>query len=349
MKNTFLLLIACCLTFASCEDLGDIINGIENGENTENTDNNENDGNNDGDESTDVPADLPTFAYTSEDDIKASVDLAYDALRKYIDYQKIVENTIIIEKNFESITPNDANIDKMWKSGYEAIAVANKCIRSLEKSIEIFGQEVVDKYLGTCNAVIGFIYKDMVEHWGNIPIITPESSVSEFHPTAMENEVRAYCAERLELGRKLLEVQNTFINDQMTVQTTMLALAEAKYYDYHIGREMCRIVLDMENTEEIIYTVTGFESHNKIIIYTKKYAELLLAEYSYYLGLVNEAGGDLPQIISRWDSNSYGYWSMLKRTNRLVQSIGCPEYMKYLPIPASELANNPNLMQNPGY
>ena len=58
---------------------------------------------------------------------------------------------------------------------------------------------------------------------------------------------------------------------------------------------------------------------------------------------------DFNELLKKWNPESYGYWSMLKRNKRFTEQVGCPEYMQNLPVPQNILNNNPGVMQNPGY
>ena len=56
-------------------------------------------------------------------------------------------------------------------------------------------------------------------------------------------------------------------------------------------------------------------------------------------------------LIDGWKNKKmyWGYWLMLKRTNRAKDVAGCEEHELLMPIPQSEIYKMPGLEQNPGY
>lgn len=57
-------------------------------------------------------------------------------------------------------------------------------------------------------------------------------------------------------------------------------------------------------------------------------------------------------MLSLWENELKGtgtYFAFLKRNNLAEEVLNIPAYKQLLPIPWQELANNPNIMQNPGY
>ena len=103
-----------------------------------------------------------------------------------------------------------------------------------------------------------------------------------------------------------------------------------------------------QTDKDVIFEIKS--ASGNIPIYTSAHAYYLRCEYTYALGKWDELGiRDFNTLLKRWDSSSYGYWSMLKRNKRLTEMTGCPEYMNYLPIPQKVLNSNVNIIQNPGY
>ena len=343
MKKLFLLLLACSFAFCSCEDLlGNLLGNKNEGEENIENENTEN-----GEENSAIQ--LPVTEFTSETDMEIAVNAIYASLYEYIRLQTAIEKAIIIDKDFGSVTSTNAMYEQAWQAAYKTINQGNLCIRSLEKAFESFGQEMVEKYLTKCTALMGFTYKNLFEHWGNVPIITPESPNEAMLMTAHEDEVMQYAIEMLDRAHSIFEQVNHTESAYISYEAILLALAEVHgYRDPNKGLEFCKRFTDMSSKQEIVFELAG--PSGNIVIYTADHANLYNSEYSYIVGRMEESGiTDFNELLNKWNPESHGYWSMLKRNRKLTELLGCPEYMQYLPIPKNILENNPGLMQNPGY
>ncbi|MBR5499156.1 MAG: RagB/SusD family nutrient uptake outer membrane protein [Bacteroidales bacterium] len=345
MKKLVLLLLACCTAFSSCDELlNEIIDNI-----TQDEVNNEENVENEDDENPDPSIEeRPIDKFKSEHEVTAAISSIYVSLCEYIENQNELEKLYLIDKNFAAITPKNTTNAKAWNAAYSTIVKANYCIRSLENSSELLEQEVIEKYIGITYALIGFTYKNMCEHWGNIPIITPYSSETEMLPTANEEEVRMYTNEALERSLNILEGYEISDSRYISHASTLLAAAEVKAnHDYNQAYEFSKRFSELYQ-EDLVFELEA--TSGKIVIYTAKHAELFRGEFAYHLGRWEEEGiTDIIILLDKWDPSSYGYWAMLKRNKKLSEVTGCPEHMQHLPIPQYELDRNYNIIQNPGY
>jgi uncharacterized protein YbaR (Trm112 family) len=334
MKKLISALLACAVMLPSCEDLNGFLD-----ENKEDMEQNDENSNEEGDENSDeqMPEEKPDiFYFKSEQEIADAVRMSYASLSEFIKKQISVES-LYFTGGIESITPTNPDIEVMWQSGYEALYKANKCLLSLDHS-ELIDDDAERKYRIHCFAVIGYTTKTMSDHWGRIPLAGQGFRLEDELPNAMEEELMRFSRENLD--RAIEEGMNTEIDifDDIHVsgQGLMVAQAEVSYMlnDWPRGVEMCKRAL--ETTEEAILLKIGNAE-----IYTRGHAEFMLSELSALIGIQYEK--------LEWNKDLFGYWYMLKRTGKLMEVTGCPEYKQALPVPLSALANNKLLMQNPGY
>lgn len=347
MKKLILLLLACSFAFCSCEDLlsnllGDKIEleeNVDNGDGSGVTDNG-------GDNSA---AELSVTEFKSEQEMETAVKDIYASLYEYMRLQKAIEKSIIVDKDFGSVTSTNPDYEQTWNAAYKTIDKGNLYIRSLERAFESYDQQIVEKYLASCHILVGFTYKNLFEHWGNVPIITSETPIDAMLMTSPEDEVLQYAIELLERSHFVFEQGNHSESSYISYEASLLASAEVYgYRDYNKGLEFSKRVVEQNSEKEIIYELTGHSDN--IVIYTSGHAELYCSEFSYILGRMEESGiTDFNELLKKWNPESYGYWSMLKRNKRFTEQVGCPEYMQNLPVPQNILNNNPGVMQNPGY
>ena len=329
MKKLILLFLASSLVFCSCQNILDVLpnSSIQQDENPE----------------------LPVTRYKSEADLINALDSVYISLGEYIKYQSEIEKLYLVDKNFDAITPSNATIEKAWTAAYDAIKKNNHIIRSLDygADVDIY---VWDKYMTLSYGILGFIYKNIYEHWGNAPIIAPHDSELALPLTANENEVWNFANQSLECYLHIIE--NFGSSDSRTIShaALLLALSEISgYQDFNRGYDYSRQFTDRYQADiENIFELKTDEG--SIQIYTSTHAYYFRCEYTYAMGNWDELGiRDFNTLLKRWDSSDYGYWSMLKRNKKLSEITGCPEHMNYFPVPQKALNSNPNLLQNPGY
>ena len=305
--------------------------------------------NEDGDVENEENRELPILEFQSEEEVMSTIKEIYAGMSSYLEAQKAVETMLLIDKNFEMINSRNNEIEKMWKTGYYTINLGNTCWRSLEKNPDALGWETTQKYIGMCSAVIGFLYKNMVDHWGTVPFLHLDSTLEDRLPRPSEEEMMICISERLEIAYYTLE-QGGFISvDLLSPQAMLIANAETKANTPEAALSFLEKFWHINGAEDIIFTSICPDSQEQIIIYTTEYAEMLRSELLYKMGRIAEAKYDYNELINIWGNSNYGYWALLKRLGRFTEIVGCPEYMQYLPIPYSEMERNENMLQNPGY
>ena len=330
MKKLIIALLSCCFAFSSCDLIEVVVDEIKDLTNNE----------------LNLPPASSIEQFQSEEDIINMFDAANKLLCTYILKQAEIEKIFFVTKDFDSITPENSDIAELWANGYRLINIANTCLNSLEAS-NFLNEEALMKYRAHFNAILGFTYKNMFEHWGAVPIITQGYIVAEDIYRPEERELLEFIWERLILSSDILMDEKPEVN-YLSYPSILLALSEIKHSDYSASLECCRKFKETTNTGEQVFCLCDENGVNHTI-YTRKHATLLELEYSYLIGNHNGGLNSVEDIISRWDQNSYGYWAMLKRLGKLAEVVGCPEYMTNFPIPQNELMVCPNLAQNPGY
>jgi hypothetical protein len=92
----------------------------------------------------------------------------------------------------------------------------------------------------------------------------------------------------------------------------------------------------------VIWALRASSSEPYIPVYTNSH--MLLFE--------KEISGNNEGLETEWQNTSfinYGYWAALKRIGKANMVTGCYDYELLMPLPANEIANNPNIKQNLGY
>lgn len=330
MKKIVLVLLSCIIAFNSCDMIDNFLEDIEDNEDI-----------NSGEGGIEKPEDseetLETIEFTSAADIEKTINNMYSCLRDYLEIQAAVEKSIITGKDFKNMTPENKEVEQMWNFGYQTINHANICLRSLEIS-DVISEQEKEGYILHCRAIRGFVYKDMMAHWGGIPIMTENHTLQSRLPREEERVVVEYSLAELKYALHIYESSNCLQGTgYMSDNALRLAILEAAAT---IGTALiayCDIVLD--TAEDNIFTLHGTDGKADITVYTKRHAELLKSELMY--GHHEEYKWEEPSL--------YGYWASLKRVGRFTETIQCPDHMQYLPIPMSEMCRNENIVQNAGY
>ncbi|MBO5979614.1 MAG: hypothetical protein J6Q12_04185 [Bacteroidales bacterium] len=332
MKKPVLALLSCCFAFSSCDLIEVVVDELKDLTNNE---------------LVTEPQVSVDGQFTSEADVINALDTASNSLSEYIIKQMEVEK-ILFNKDFNSITPDNPDIADLWAKGYRTINIAINSVNSLQTSGEFLDEEAQRKYEAKFNAISGFIYKNMFEHWGSVPIITSSHTVPEEVYRPEESEILEHIYAQLKSSADILMMEEHYDNSSLSYPSILLALSEIKHWDYNVGLEYSRRFKETTDIGNPVFFVRD-ENGVNYTIYTRKHADLLEMEYTYLLGMHNDEINSIEDIVRRWDSTSYGYWAMLKRLGRTAEVIGCPEYMELLPVPENELYLVPNLVQNPGY
>ena len=124
----------------------------------------------------------------------------------------------------------------------------------------------------------------------------------------------------------------------------------------------------LENDYEILFSLKGSETEESII---RTYSDvlLLIAECENMLGNVAASKSYITQVVQSkfliidqdnlpkaiaqvrcaLQNQTNGYFAYLKRNGLAQELLGLEDYQLLLPIPLSELAMNPSLIQNSGY
>ena len=330
MKKTIILLFSCIAFLCSCDILDGLINKGDNNP------------------SEDADKELVTYEFKSESDINDAIHLIYASMAAYIEKQASIEKTVLIDRDFQSVTETNTTIEKMWTTGFTTVDLANTCIRSLYAASAQFGHQVIDRYLGICFALKGFIYKNMFEHWGALPILDIDNTIDE--KLFRTDDVIKYVRNTLEYAAEYIYQDNDYDADKISYQAVLLSLAEiSSYYTPEEGMYYCKKLIDgFYGNKDIIFKVTGPETGKEIVIYTKGHGQQMMKEYGYIIGRFDIAD-NWSEITDSWTADRYGYWAFLRRNKIFAETVGCQEYRQLLPLPLSQLCYNELLYQNPGY
>ena len=276
--------------------------------------------------------------FRSEQEVQRYFNSLYSNISEFVILQNRIEQKIISNPQ-KVFTPQDSDIKSLWQKGYAILRMANLGYKQIgdTKAEELPGRY---DYMSHIRVIRGFVSYIMTMLWGDIPY-TKESDTDATLPVKTQSYI---------LNEALVDVsvksgyefggypQDIFFNTNISVilkaecnlslKNSQKALEQLQY-NKDID-EKAEIYLQLLNPQQEYFTV-----------YNKVYYELLL----------QESKGEIDGLPSRWKNEcpQYGYWLMLKRIGKAEEVLGCQSFQLLLPIPATEIGQNPNVTQNPGY
>lgn len=297
----------------------------------------------DDDEITILP---PSIGTTEEDLFQREVDFLAALATTYINIvsfeaaQLNLENIIITGKDMtgvpRNITATMPEIEECWTIAYEAI---NRCNTIIEYADEEYG-----KYADEAKALRCFLYYNIAHLWGKAPYITAaDVDIASSSPVHEQYELFGIVYDEIE---KLLPYFENSIAGNYGIDAGALLAIQAEI-ELSVGNKSvaCELLsrcqpnfsLSINDSQKELFAIYG----DKITLYTPKYVELLRLE--------TQAAENIHALWDVTDAPAYGYWAMLKRTDKAQEVSGCKKHELLMPIPENELTFNPNLTQNTGY
>lgn len=297
--------------------------------------------------------DEETFIKT-EENIIAAINNIYSNVRDYEYRQLLLEKIRLTKQDFNDrpvsfISPNSTEVHDAWMAAYKTITLANTVIDVLEnnKNIDIDAQKLIT-YVNEVKVLRGLVYYNTAQLWGNIPYTTSHNlgSISG----DMQYRILSSMDVCHEINNTLQEIKSLPEGEYRVTMETIKALrgeialslgnkeeAKALLADSHPDF----YILINEASAPEMYNIFG----TKIPNYTSEKVGLLLQEASL------KDADETSFLIDGWKNKKmyWGYWLMLKRTNRAQAVAGCEKHELLMPIPQSEIYTMPGLKQNPGY
>lgn len=243
-----------------------------------------------------------------------------------------------------SIDPNNSTLSRAFSNAYNTINRANLIIANTPSMIER-QPDLQNKILtiaAEARVIRAFTYYNLAMLWGNVPLVTePITTVDDAQNLVQAEQATVYQFAYQEVCEALQYIPNS--NGNYTTETRFTSESALML--------KAELELTMNKKSEANTTLSTINSdfsfalmdENNVInfVYTQDHLSLLK----------KEASNDLTNLVSDWGSISdiNGYWAALKRLGKAQEVTGCYDYELLMPFPSSEIANNSNMTQNPGY
>ena len=133
-----------------------------------------------------IPTPLPeeTF-FSKEENTKAIITDSYSKARSYLQQIMVLDairsNHEIGEQPQYKISPTNRFIEEAFSSTYRAIHQYNSIIEGLNNPSITYNKQ---PYIATAKVLRALLYLDMVQHWGDMPLMTKTiGSSDDFYPS----------------------------------------------------------------------------------------------------------------------------------------------------------------------
>lgn len=285
--------------------------------------------------------------FQDEANATAYIHAVYSHLAKFIELKDNLEELALsglVAK--EKITPSCSIISNVWSAGYTVIRDVNTLISNSNNLP--FDAE---KYVAQSMAVRGFVYYNLAMLWGDVPLITePVTTGNAFFPRTPRKDVYDFAINQLLTSlNKIDEFAGQTQNVHLFLNSDAVNLIMA---------EMMLTIEEGQTAEKFASESRSFQTES---VFTTAYSDGVNITYqqvlmpSHFALLKEEASGKSTSedILLHWrqqgGNHLFGYWAMLKRLELAITETGSEDYQLLMPIPASEIMNNPSMTQNPGY
>ncbi len=316
----------------------------------------------------------------TNEDYKAFYAAIYSKCVDFVKYQQALEAIRTNPNTVHNITAYSQQISNTFTAAYTVINNANLYIEKMTQIADIH-EQADEERLAEIKAIRAFVYYNIAMLWGDCPFYTSVISDIDYGTNAFAQTKQAdiFKYAYQEIGNvcsKLPNVQNAtngrliFNQDagymlKAALEMTLGYKSAAKttldqIYLPQYRTQTRSTVSSLKNTFIWALKLSGVEEY--IPVYTFTHNQLFYYEINgnrngleldYYSETVGEGSetqeGDVAAEWQRQANVDYGYWAMLKRLNKAQAVTGCQDYELLMPFPASDIALNPNLKQNPGY
>ena len=241
-----------------------------------------------------------------------------DAVFKQLNLENIRLYGVDLDGVPMTITPTLSNVEEVWAAYYMVVNSTNIILQGVDR-------EQYEMAYSEALAIKAYLYYNLVNLFG---VVVEYQDVGECE-VYNSSEVVDMIVDMLNDIDSIEGKEYRLSNDDVSAFAAELAL-------YCSASEQARVLLDGVSADFRLYP----EALNGM------YIDIYSAEICRLLML--EAEDDM-SVLEQWPSPHYGYWAMLKRTERACEVSGCEAYELLMPIPIGELLRNANLAQNEGY
>lgn len=271
------------------------------------------------------------------------------------------------------LSPDNGTLSYHWTETYRTINEINKMLNQAE-------QELLNGPLkAPLEALRAILYYNLAVYWGNVCYVTEKNiensySVQQLTTTQLFEKLIPQLINAINVLEERAYIDEGSIDFYLSKDVVRMTLAQIHMYmgKYSDAELLLQKIKDNNfySYNSIRYIFTHGYRNNRIVLYS--YTELLLSlaecklnsntptdadifinEIFNYYNKISIETTDKKQIMKKilLETNIHdGYFAFLKRNGIAKETIGITEdYQLIFPIPQSELNNNPNMIQNPGY
>lgn len=272
--------------------------------------------------------------FQSEANARIYLSSLYDQVTHFISAQRGLEDKLLA-CDFSELTPGSSVIKDLWALAYKILRLTNEGVNALRKDDVSFTGK--DGYLCQLKVIRGFVAYNLAVYWGSVPFATSAPDITGTLPVQSRNDILLAAISDLNVPA---DYQMSGVPQNRIFNAAVASFLRAECY-LTLGKTGdARLVLDhTDPADEVFFQYRSGEEW--IPLLSKPLIGLLALEAA----LQTEG---LPE---KWQQEGlfYGYWAMLGRIGKSADYLGCQDHQLLLPIPISELTNNPDLTQNPGY
>lgn len=270
--------------------------------------------------------------------------------KEQLNLEKIRTNTNTVH----NISPNSNEVKRTWEAAYTTINGVNYLMDHINQFSSHFNEQELNELMAEVRFIRAFVYYNLATLWGQVPLVTTASvdagttysqsnkgvvlsfalrEVMEIIGNLKQTTDKCYVS--YEAGQLLLSELYLQTGNSMSAKSALNKIDRQKYEGY---------ITSTDNGIEkpVIWALNISTDGKHIPVYT----------YSHILFYEKEINRNVEELTTEWKSTAfadYGYWTMLTRTGEAQSVTGCYDYELLMPFPVSEIMNNPNMTQNPGY
>lgn len=302
--------------------------------------------------------DQATYDDTTTSIDKETVDKIIIGCYSYcIDFEKSqinLEKIRTTPSTTHNINSASQEIYNTWEAGYLAIRVVNTLLSYSSNMSKLYTTQELNELLAEARFIRAFVYYNIAMLWGNVPLIlTPSVEIGSSYSQSQQSEVINYCNQEI---NEIMQYLNP-TDDKIKINRDAARLLKAEI-EMTLGNKMQALQtlnqINKETYEGNITSTNGTIEKPVIWALRASSSEPYIPVYtnSHMLLFEKEISGNNEGLETEWQNTSfinYGYWAALKRIGKANMVTGCYDYELLMPLPANEIANNPNIKQNLGY
>ena len=297
-------------------------------------------------------------AWTSKESVLGFYSACYMSCSSFARTQYILEQLRLSSTNY--ITPSSNEIRETWYNAYQTINRINLFLDSSDKFSNCLTNQEQKQMMAEMRALRAFVYYNISMLWGDVPLVKTaivDIDANSHYPQSSQYDVLLFACNEIKDVVADLRESNMDSSDKyrLTRDAGYMLIAELEMTlgDYSAALSSLN---QIDVQQYIVTRGLTYGTPTTSIIWALKQSEMeaFYSIYTFQNGqlYVMEASGRTEGLERSWQascSDEYGYWAALKRLGKAQEVTGCSDYQLLMPFPSSEIAQNPDMKQNPGY